>query len=253
MTDTIFLETTIQADRNFSYYSKRKEIAEKLKGKKLVSSSYVLGEIKSNFLQNAITFYNLLQECETTNEALARLSSPVLHSTRQYDRVLKIFSCLTEDGNMSKRNVEKRLNMLIEDGFVSRFFRDLDEKLINETECFRAKVNPEYEDGFWKPLKFNCTARAKNICNICAFFESNSEKIKAIEEVCEKENNKNLTEMASILKEIREENKKPQGKRCWKLGDVIICNELPTDCKIYTTNKKDYEPICGVIGKELYK
>ncbi len=252
MSDTIFLETTIQADRNFSYSSERNKIREKLKGKKLVSSSYVLGELKSNFLQNAITFYNLLQECDTTNEALVRLSK-VLYSTRQYDRVLKIFSYLTEDGNMSKRDVERRLNMLIEDTFIKRFFTGLDENLIDETECFKAKVNPEYEDGFWKPLKFNCTARAKNICNICAFFESNSENIKFIEEACEKADNQNLTEMASILKEIREENKKPQGKRCWKLGDVIICNELPTDCKIYTTNKKDYEPICGVIGKELYK
>lgn len=103
MSDTIFLETTIQADRNFSYYSKRKEIGEKLKGKKLVSSSYVLGEIKSNFLQNAITFYNLLQECDTTNEALARLNFPVLQTVRQFGRVLEIFACLTEDGNMSKK------------------------------------------------------------------------------------------------------------------------------------------------------
>lgn len=249
MEEKIFLETTIQVDRNFSEPNVRKNISEKLKDKKLISSTYVLGEIKSNLLQNAITFYNLLQECETTSEAIDRLSS-VIYSDRQYSRVLKIFANLAEDNNMNIKDLKKRLDMLIEDLFESRFFNNLEMPLINDTKCIRADAVPIKTDGLWK-LERKCNAKINKLCNIENIHQSEEENIEKIENVCLNSKNKNLNDIANILKEIRNDGKKPLGRRCWKIGDLVICLESPDRCKIYTTNIKDYKPLCDLLDKEL--
>ncbi|NSW91342.1 MAG: hypothetical protein HPY74_11845 [Firmicutes bacterium] len=251
MSSKVFLETTIQIDRNFSNLPRRNKINNNLKEMQLLSSSYVLGEMKFNLLRNAITFYNLLQQSETTNEALDRLCS-VVYSTGQYSRVLKIFSFLTEDGNMDKVNVERRLNMLIEDLFESRFYRNITTPLLNETECLRAKAEPEYEDGFWK-IKFNCNVRMKEQCKICDFIKKNLKNFQLIESLIIDEDidKSNVCDIIKTLKEIRQDNKKPYGQRCWKIGDAIISNEVPEDTLLYTTNEKDYKLICEKLNKRI--
>lgn len=242
----VFLETTIQADRNFSYKSRREEIEKNLQGKTLLCSTYVLGEFINNFLKNAVTFYNLLVNSENTNDALSRLGQ-VLYSERQFDRVIKIFSAITEDGNMSKKDVLLRLDMLIEDLMVARFFRKLYPDLLNQTECIRANARPLKVDGHWK-LEMGCSKKLKPPCNIIEFINSNSQTFKQIESI----NEQHMVETIEIVKEINNKETVPCGRKCWKIGDVIICQEPPGACLIYTTNIKDFEPICNIIKKQLF-
>jgi len=244
--DNIFLETTIQIDRNFTH--KQIQIDKILKNKTLYSSTYVLGEYKSNILKDAIAFYNLLEQSDSTKEALSRLSE-VLYSTRQYDRVIKIFSCLVEDGNMSKKDVKKRLSFLIEDIIINRFMRGLKKDLINTTRCMRANAYPEKIDGMWKLQYISCRQKPKPNCEVVEFIKENSQ---CLEKICELKQ-KNLSELIITLEKCLSLKALPYGRNCSRIGDAIISCEVPKKCMIYTTNKKDYSPICKVLGRLLFE
>ena len=53
---------------------------------------------------------------------------------------------------------------------------------------------------------------------------------------------------------ILEEPDVARGRNCtWYLGDLVIALEVPMDAIIYTTNRKHSEPICALLGKEIYE
>lgn len=241
----VFLETTIQADRNFSHRANREKIRNSLEGKQLISSTYVVGELISNFLKNTTTFQNLLFESQTTSEALSRFGER-FYSTRQFSRVMKIFASVTEDGNMQKEDVLDRLDILIENTMIDRFQDDL-VILINDTKCTRAIARPIKEDGLWH-IKFECRKKPKPQCFIREFINFHTTTFKLIESITDK----NLELCIEIIKKINSGKELPYGTSCWKIGDAIICHESPKDALIYTTNKKDFIPICQKVGKELY-
>lgn len=241
----VFLETTIQADRNFSHRANRNKIKESLDGKELISSTYVIGELINNFLKNTIAFYTLLVESETTNEALSRFGEK-FYSTRQYNRIIKIFSSITEDGNMQKEDVLDRLDILIEDTMINRFQNDLN-ILSNETKCTRAVTRPIKEDGLWH-IKFECRKKPKPLCKIKEFIDKNKITFEAIETI----DAKSLENCINLIKKINCGEELPYGKACWNIGDAIICHESPNEALIFTTNKKDFDPICQTIGKKLF-
>lgn len=241
----IFLETTIQADRNFSHRTIRKEISEKLSGKELISSTYVLGELVSNFLRNSIAFYNLLVESETTNEALARFGERFF-SARQFSRVMKVFASITEDGNMRKQEVLDRLDLLIEDTMLDRYLDDLKE-IINQTKCARASARPYKEDGLWR-INIKCRKKPKPGCLIEEFLKVNKKTFAELESI----GDKHLENCIGTIKNINQGKDIPYGTSCWDIGDAIICHESPADSPIYTTNLKDFKPICKLLGKNLF-
>ena len=246
MSKKLFLETTIQADRNFSHKRRRTNIDEAVEGKILISSTYVLGEYISSFVRNAVGLHGLLMQSENTSEALCRFGER-FHSTREFDRALKVFNAITDDGNMDKKNALKRLNILIEDIMISRFYRNIQEPLLNNTNCIRAQTRPYKEDTFWR-FSNNCTKKKAPQCNIKQFVDSNKITFKKLEEIkC-----KNLEKCINIIKENNESSFQ-HGIKCWQIGDAIICHEAPTDSIICTTNTIDYEPICEILVKDFSK
>lgn len=247
MVKLLFLETTIQADRNFNYKSERNKVNAELEGKTLLCSTYVLGEFVNNFLQNTITFYNLLIDSTSTGEALVRLGSR-FHSTRQYNRVMRILSVLTEDGKINREELLPRLDILIEDIMISRFYSKLQLPLIDGTKCHRAIVKPVKEDGLWR-LRITCRKNPKPPCRMEQFYTEHKENFVRLEEITDD----HLKECIGIVKNINNKKDLPLGKNCWAIGDFVICHESPNNSVIYTTNLKDYEPICNIIGKKLYK
>ncbi len=252
MDKEIFLETTIQIDRNFSSRAIRTSVNEKLKDKKIISSTYVLGEIRFNLLKRAIDFYGLLKQSDDVMEALDRLNA---FSTSQYAIELKVYISIAEDGQMETKELLRRLDILIEDLIDSRCKRGIKTSLLNETGCIRATVQPKYIDGLWK-IEFGCNAKMKGKCNICSFVHEHAEEFDLIKklgtEKVKELKKTNIPKMANVLSLICDNGKTPQGENCWKIGDVIISNEAPNDSVIYTTNIKDYKPICEKIGKELF-
>jgi len=233
------------ADRHFQTSKRQLEIKENLKDKKLVSSKYVVGELKNNFLKNAIAFYNLLLDEETTEDALKRLSN-VLYSTRQFDRVIKLFAYLADKAFYDKGEIIERLDMLIEDGMESLFFDGLDE-FINECNCIRAQAKPRREGRRWV-LDMGCSQKKRPNCAIVSYIDIHTTKFEGLAQlpvIQDRDMTERLGKMCS--REIIR-----YGTNCWKIGDAVIASEVPDDMPIYTTNKKDYEPICGFLGKVLH-
>jgi hypothetical protein len=120
--------------------------------------------------------------------------------------------------------------------------------LINETKCQRAKAYPEMIDGLWKLQNISCRQNPEPNCRIIEFIETNKE---LFESIC-KLPQENLKELVSILKECLNSKTRPYGKNCWKLSDATICCEVPEHYTIFTTNKRDFIPICQVIGRILF-
>lgn len=243
---SIFLETTINADRHFQTQKRQTVINKNLEGKKVLTSKYVIGELKNNFLKNTIAFHNLLVEEDSVYDALKRLST-VLHSERQYDRVLKVYTYIAEKVGNDKEDVLDILDILIEDVMEELFVEDIDE-IIDGCNCIRYFAKP-YKEGKRWIIDIGCRQNPVPQCLIKKFFQDNEEQLKKIVHADDLKE----TKMLDKLRKMLNHQIKKYGTNCWKIGDSIICLEVPDQCRIYTTNLSDYIPLCQVLNKELYE
>ncbi|NRS51756.1 hypothetical protein [Brevibacillus sp. HB2.2] len=244
--NTIFLESTINADRHFQSSRRQVEIREKLKGKRLITSAYVIGELKNNFLRNSIAFYNLVIEEETVFDALTRLSR-ILRSTRQFDRVIKVFVYLAKKVEFNKEELLERLDMLIEDSMDELFIEDIDE-IVNDCGCIRANGQPVKDGNRWF-LDLGCKQKPKPNCDIDKYMLSNEMQFQEISNLNELEGSKLKDNLSKML----EGKMVTFGRNCWYIGDAVIGVEAPINADFYTTNLKDYIPICSILDKKIFQ
>jgi hypothetical protein len=244
--NTIFLESTINADRHFQSSRRQAEIREKLKGKRLITSAYVVGELKNNFLKNSIGFYNLVIEEETVFDALTRLGR-ILRSTRQFDRVIKVFAYLAREVEFDKEELLERLDMLIEDSMEVLFTEDIDE-IVNDCGCIRANGCPIKDGNRWM-LDLGCKQKPKPKCKIDTYMMANEPQFQVISNLSELEGSKLRENLGKML----EDKMIKFGQNCWYIGDAVIGVEAPNNAEVYTTNLKDYVPICSVLDKKIFQ
>jgi hypothetical protein len=243
--ETLFLESTINADRHFSKMEKQNKIRENLTGRKLVTSHYVIGELKNNFLKNSTVFYNILVEEDTVQEALKRFGENFF-SVRQFDRVLKVFSYIADRVGFEKEDVLERLEIMIEESMVDMFKEDIDE-FVDECKCVRAEAVPK-KVGQRYILEIGCKQNPKPNCQIENIFEKYSTELTQISALDEFKD----STMGVLMGKMLNDEKKKYGTNCWKIADAIIALEVPNDQKIYTTNLRDYQPICSLIQKDVF-
>ncbi|MEW4264484.1 hypothetical protein Q0N30_12390 [Priestia megaterium] len=243
--EEVFLDTTIQIDRYYTLKQDKEKINKELENKTLISSSYVLGEFVAAFIADAILFHKTLSDeaSATPMEALIRFSTIASNRPRSYNRIHKLLSNIGADIN-NKEKVKLRLEMFIENLFIERF-KSLD-IYINETGCVRA--NPQIKkNGNLYELDHGCSQRKKPKCDIKAFLELNHN------EVADIISNKEPKDIAENLNEISAGKKQPVGRACWGIGDAVIALEMPDEkVVLYTTNEKDYKPICKSINKNYF-
>ena len=239
----IFMETTIQADKFLGKDEKKKFILNTCKGKELISSTYVLGEFKSNFLKDAVGLYNLVYDSKDLGEALIRFEE--YYSKRVNNRMSKLLGNLISEFEVyEKEEVLDRLEIFIEDTLIRRFKRGIDKFLVDNTKCIRCLAKPEKRDGVWK-IDVRCRKSPKPKCNINDFLISDN--INDMQKLMDLPSDFN--KVTNIIDKVINNLDKPYGNNCRTLGDTIIALEAPNDSAIFTTNKKDYEPICTIIGK----
>jgi hypothetical protein len=80
MTSTVFLDTTVFADRIFGRRELRREIDALLFGKRVVSSLYVREQFRATFLRAAVLVYNNLRETRDPWEVIRRTDHYRPHS-----------------------------------------------------------------------------------------------------------------------------------------------------------------------------
>ncbi|MFQ5854306.1 MAG: hypothetical protein ACE5LU_01485 [Anaerolineae bacterium] len=56
------------------------------------------------------------------------------------------------------------------------------------------------------------------------------------------------------LQEITSDPDLAKGERsCWSLGDLIIVLECPPNAALWTTNLRHFEPLCRVLGRQIFQ
>ncbi|MGM1022552.1 MAG: hypothetical protein ACQEXV_18980 [Bacillota bacterium] len=242
----IFLESTINIERHFAKLSRQQEIRENLRGNEIITSNYVIGELKGNFLLNSCALHRILLEEETVEDALRRFGS-VFYSTRQMSRALTVYSYIAENVGYDKEAIIDRLEILIEDVLEDMLVEDIDH-VIDECRCVKAYVKPERtKRGF--TLNMGCRQKPKPSCSIENFYVNHKLELLKISN----NKDKNIEKMTDLLQRTINNQASKVGKNCWKLGDAVIATEVSNEYEIYTTNKKDFIPISKEIEKKLYQ
>lgn len=242
---TLFLDTTILADRYLSSFDRQQEIKRHLDGKRLATSNYVIGELKNSFLKNSITFHTLLLEEASTEEALIRIGQRCF-STRQFDRILKVFAYLAKKVGYDREELLERLELLIEDEFEILFTEGIDE-LVDECQCIRAHATPTKEGRRWF-LNLGCRQQPQPACGIEAFYIHYADELTSLTQLGP---GNQIIHMEN-LKGMLSNQKSKYGRNCWSVGDAIICAEVPAEQWIYTSNLKDYRPLSRYLRKKLW-
>ena len=237
------IETTIQINRIFKS-KKKAAINEFMRENECYCSTYVLGEFKANMINDFLTLYGIVRTENNMEDVCERLAE-VYGSSRQKSRLLLLLSNLQRDyGNdyaLIKEQLEKYPELMLH-----RFERGIEPKLLNSTDCARAKAELDTEHMKWKDNGIHCRKTCDQ-CAIVQFWEKNKGLVYGLEDV------EDIPEkMKKPLGCLNEKDEIPKGNSCKSLGDCIIALEsleLDNGC-VVTSNEDDYTPICREIGAQ---
>jgi hypothetical protein len=248
---SIFLETTIQADRILGTKKRKETVIKNLKDKSLLSSRTVLGEFINTFIHDAAVYYNLIVDSPNAEEALKRL--PHIRQ-RVTNRRIAIFASVAEESGWDRLDILDKLEQWIEWGLIKRFNQGI--ALLSGTNCRKTEATPIKDgDQYIIPIPgLSCTKTPTRACNIEAFIDINKKEfskiIERLENLVTKDNDQNNA--IGEGKKVLAEEEKPFGQTCQTLKDVIIAIEAPENSCIYTSNITHFRPICEALQKDLY-
>ncbi len=238
------IETTIQINRIFKS-KKRAAINEFMRENECYCSSYVLGEFKANMVHDFLTVYGIVRAENNFMDVFEKIAE-VYSSFRQKSRLILLVTNLQRDYGDDYLLVKEQLEEYPE-LLLHRFGRGINARLLNSTDCARAKAELDTERMTWKGRGVQC----RKDCNQCAisdFWRKNRDLIQNLagaEDVPDK--------MMEPLKRLKEKGEIPKGNACRSLGDCIIALEsleLENGC-VVTSNEMDYVPICRETGAGL--
>ncbi len=237
------LDTTIQIDRIFGSDRRIARINEVLKGKQLISSTYVLGEYYKNIVNDFVTLYNIFLQENDIKQTGCRITENIFG--RSQSRIFKLFNNIAAncsyDLDLIKDSLENYVDILI--GRFNEYLIDI----LDNTNCYRAKATVIYEDGIPILKNILCSKKNKQCC-ICEFWEKRQNELKKL-----LKNPEYNDDLKKIIKSALLDPNQFKGINCMKLGDTVIASEILglTDTVICSSNKKDFEPICKSLNLKL--
>lgn len=238
------IETTIQIDRIFKS-KKKAAIKEYMDKNECYCSTYVLGEFKANIIHDFLTLYGIIRT-ESNFKDVQEAITEVYGSSRQKSRYLLLLTKLQRDYGDDYALVKEQLEEYPE-LLLHRFEKGIAPRLIDSTDCARAKAELDTEHMIWKGKGVQCR-KSYNQCAVKQFWEKHQKL------VCDLEKAENIQDkMNDPLKNLYEKGEIPKGNACRSLGDCIIALEsleLENGC-VVMSNIADYEPICRKIGVRL--
>jgi len=230
----LFLETTIQIQKDFGTKERRRNIKKELQGKQLLTSTYVMMEYIRTIVADAVYLYVKLKETEDIGEALIHLSELRQYEHRRATRCYAILGRLIDRCGIDQDVILTRLETFLEWQWYDLFSYEIKE-IIDETECMLAKRGVQSQEQVYR-VNLLCRREFKQ-CQLTEFLNSKRDSLITIrEEMYNKEDNQQIR-IYELINEVLADITKAQGRNnCWKLGDVIITLEVPDDTVLYTTN-----------------
>lgn len=240
--EVLFLETTIQAERATQHPVVREELEQFLSGYRLVTSTYVLGEFKSTFLLDATVLYNLLVSSADIGIARRRFER---YQDRKHKRLERLFTLVTEDGDMRKEAILPKVERLITDELMRSFQQKITD-VSDITGCARAKAIPERRDVAYH-LDVSCRQDPKPSCAVSAYFAAHPEMLKIVLQSLSGGDHETQRRREAI-EAVLSGTKEPHGNVCRSISDAIIATEVPYGATLATTNVKHLRPLVRILG-----
>jgi len=85
-----------------------------------------------------------------------------------------------------------------------------------------------------------------------AFIEANRDAFQTVYDALSAQRSSHTLRLRQVLSRILNVPAESKGRNALTLGDVIIAVEMPKDALMLTTNRRDFEPICAALGKEIF-
>lgn len=245
----IFLDTTIQIERVTATRTRQAKIAQALADGQIITSTYVLGEFLRTLVQDALVLYNMVQSTEQLYDVETKMAQ--LLNKRSASRCLLLWAALHRTGVYERARVMRTLQTYIEYGLLNRFMLGI-HALLDTTACGLARERPLLRDNIYR-LRTQCTRQFKE----CILTERLTEHRPALQRLADGLHNypePALARMGELCRRILSEPDVARGRNCtWRLGDLVIALEMPADALLYTTNRRHFEPLCQLLGKQLYE
>lgn len=248
----IFLETTIQIRRLIYDRSIRQKINAKLQDYEVITSTYVWMEVQRTVRQDYQYLIDLLILRKPTTMSLFMHyvgESQNIYSTRRLGRMMQIlaqmideFQILTIDPFEAADYLKNQCIWAIQHGFF-----ELVDITLDTTMCDLVKPDYHIPQGG----RMSCRRETAQ----CALPNLLNGHLSLIQQIGLDSNQISMLDAATqkILPNISNDTNLAKGERnCWSLGDLIIALECPPDALLWTTNINHFEPLCRLLGRQLY-
>lgn len=245
----IFIETTIQIERVTSPYARQHEIAKAFQGKQIITSTYVLSEYLRVLVKDAMILHELVKNNEHLYDVETAIAT--MMNKRSASRCLLIYATLHRAGIYERARLLRTLQNYIEHNFLNLFMVGVDE-LLDSTACGLAHERPALVDDIFQ-MRTQCTRQVIE-CKLASLLTRHHDKIQLLAEGLHNHKETALARIGNLCQRILTDPHVARGRNCtWYLGDLVIALEAPTDAAIYTTNKRHFQPLCELLGKQVYE
>lgn len=256
---TIFLETTIQIERVLGSRERQANLRAELGNYRLITSHYVLGEYLRTAIKDAIQLYQLLLKHAHLDDVMTAIGQHI--NKREASRMMLILGAALRNGyvleptTQAQSELIDRLLLMINVLFLRRFHAGIDE-MVDDVQCGLARERPVALSPTMNStyqLRSQCIRTVRE-CALAERMQTWQPQLEALAEGLNDATDPALSRMGKLASRIIEEPILARGRNCtWHLGDMVIALELPTDVPLYTTNRRHFEPILEILGKQLHE
>lgn len=245
----LFLETTIQIERIFGTRFRRLQLATELQRYHLITSQYVYGEYLRTVVKSAVALHHLAVNHNQLDDLLVRVGQHV--NKRESSRMMLLLAMMMRSDNRHSPNaIKDQLAQFIQITAHNHFWHGID-KRIDVTMCGLALEQPARQKAIYY-LRTQCVRTIRE-CDLAEQMTAWRPQLRVLAEGLRYEKDASLQRMGDLAAQIIDDPIKARGRNCtWYLGDMVIALSLPEDVPLYTTNRRHFEPLLSLLGKQLH-
>ena len=172
----ILLDTTIQINRLFKP-EEREQIRLLIRGNECYCSSFVLGEFKSNVINDFVTLYDIMQIEDNLTDVYQKIAE--VYNPGSVKRLIYLVNDLAREYDGDYELIREQLE-LYPKRLIKRFYYGIHKELLDTTQCARARACVEYRDGSMRLKGISCR-KTDNQCNVEKFWKDKKQHVSGIE------------------------------------------------------------------------
>jgi len=245
----VFMETTTAIHRHFGARTQRDFVTQALAGRRIITSTFVQFEYKRVVQRACVEFHRLLARVGDVDEAFRAFGQS--YSVSQLSIGYALFIPIIRDLDGDIGRILAELEWLIEEDLLAMFHMKIDE-ITDATHCALAYQQPTRQGNTYAP-GFLQVSRERFDCDLPAFIEKNRDAFQAVCDALSNQRAARMRRLRQVLSRVLDVPEESKGRNALALGDVIIAVEMPKDALLLTTNRRDFEPICAALGKEIFE